>query len=1469
MTGTNFNAGTEVVFPIRDDAGNTSQQAVAPSIINAAGTSMQVQVPTLATTGPVQVVNVATRNPRRQRQFLSTDAIYRGMSVQFTAGGSTSAINFADGGLEGISNESWGIDNVSVTGTGGTVFSDKFNSGSADAAWALNDVDSSQAGVFTDFLGRFSNGGDTLNLAGLTAGQTYTLHFDLYALDSLDGLATNVDGSGNIIPSQYGPDEMNVSVDGVRKLNLQMANFPTEVQNFNGSATLPLQIVPTLTGMDGSPSGDGAFSLFGSGFQGGATTITVGGVTLPNAQFTNQFLNRLLNGGNGQDRIAAPLTLDGPVTVTTNGGSATLPGYNYVGTPGVVFTGITSTATDGVAGGAGASANVGQTITLIGEGFTSGTLVQFSAEDASGVHGTVTRTGTASADGRSLTIVVPALARTGNVTVLGSGTPVALQVVPFARSVGGTVASGNTIEVETTGVTPAEVNVTIDGQAATVLGLRDTVDVNSYNVGSAIGGQQLLTLAVPAGVSAGVIAITTPGGATSLVTGASIAAQPTFSPADEAGDTLATAPVVPLPVNASVVIGGAVGDGANGTKDVDLYQVTLGGAEQLNVTINASPYTQVRFFNAAGQQVGTQFGPQVNPNTTSTAAHFTAPVAGTYYVGITGYNNVTYDPTVEASGTAAGFTGAYTLTLEHVAAGGTRVSGITATAASGTPAVSGVASANIGDTITLTGTGLVSGDQIVFTGLENGGNLYAIVVDPSTVAADGTSLTVVVPAEATTGTVRLARDDSGILLQIVPVLSHVDLLGSPTMSGSGFAEGLTTLNFGTAKFVDITRDSNGIDVFNTNHMANFALPDGVEGGPLSVTTPGGTSATYGLTFTGITGVATSGTPANGGQASANAGQTITITGTGLDTSADVVFRTIDDNGNKGLTVIHPTTAAGDGTSATVVVPGTAMTDVVRVIGDATANDVLLQIVPVVTSMTVTSVISDGSFSSVNFHGSGFIDGNGSSYRFGGTTVADSSSYNEGPDVFGSNTQVNLGVPLDPATFGPITVRTTGGTSAPITLTATATLANATATSGTPANLGQPSANPGQTITLTGTGLTTSTAVIASYTGSDANVRAYVLLTPDTAAGDGTSATLAIPSYFNGVTQLGVIGANSITLQIVPVLTSANIINTQTIRLFGTGLKEGSTVNPVTYNFAGGITTDTIGNSGPDVQNNVSGSDNTLVDLVEPVHGFGTVTTTTTGGTSAPMTLNELDPGDGFLRDVAMDPGTPGQMWIADNGSPAKLHLVNIATGTDVRAITLTSGGAPTTDFGSTNFFGGMQIVPVTPGGQTSLTLNGVAVPAGSILLFDGQTNPDRIIAVDPATGLILSTLVLGKNYDVTAGAYDPFSGNLYITDRTVIPTAIVGINPATGAEVANTRFNLPVNAGEAGLALDPAGDGSFWYGSDQSNNVYHLSAAGAVLKTDNLATQGIDDTEINGLSFDNSGRLLVASRLGVVYRVTV
>ena len=56
-----------------------------------------------------------------------------------------------------------------------------------------------------------------------------------------------------------------------------------------------------------------------------------------------------------------------------------------------------------------------------------------------------------------------------------------------------------------------------------------------------------------------------------------------FTPAGTSATRSRTAKAVTLPNDGAVTATGSIGDGANGTKDVDLYQVTLGAGEQLSV----------------------------------------------------------------------------------------------------------------------------------------------------------------------------------------------------------------------------------------------------------------------------------------------------------------------------------------------------------------------------------------------------------------------------------------------------------------------------------------------------------------------------------------------------------------------------------------------------------------------------------------------------------------------------------------------------------------------------------------------------------------------------------------------------------------------------------------------------------------------------------------------------------------------
>jgi hypothetical protein len=187
LRGANFNAGTSVLFRTRDAAGTTSVVAVNPLLISPDGTRMQVRVPDLATTGDVRVVNRGLEPLGFTHHGGAwVDSIYRQVTVSFTAQPDGSAsIRFTDGGLEDLSNESWGIDNVVVRNGAAQVFADDFEAG-AKANWSNTTTDNTNP-VFTRFSGRFGNTSQTLSLSGLSAGQTYTLDFDLYAIDSWEG----------------------------------------------------------------------------------------------------------------------------------------------------------------------------------------------------------------------------------------------------------------------------------------------------------------------------------------------------------------------------------------------------------------------------------------------------------------------------------------------------------------------------------------------------------------------------------------------------------------------------------------------------------------------------------------------------------------------------------------------------------------------------------------------------------------------------------------------------------------------------------------------------------------------------------------------------------------------------------------------------------------------------------------------------------------------------------------------------------------------------------------------------------------------------------------------------------------------------------------------------------------------------------------------------------------------------------
>ncbi|MFM1902830.1 MAG: hypothetical protein RLZZ440_730, partial [Planctomycetota bacterium] len=134
----------------------------------------------------------------------------------------------------------------------------------------------------------------------------------------------------------------------------------------------------------------------------------------------------------------------------------------------------------------------------------------------------------------------------------------------------------------------------------------------------------------------------------------------------EPNDTLATATVgLPAGMGESG-FAGVIGDGANGLRDVDLFTVTLAAGESIDVAVIAQAAgstldSYLRLFDATGGQLAAN---DDSGSSLDSRLAFSAAVAGTYYVGVSGYGNTSYAPAA-GSGTAPGSTGAYTVTFQR------------------------------------------------------------------------------------------------------------------------------------------------------------------------------------------------------------------------------------------------------------------------------------------------------------------------------------------------------------------------------------------------------------------------------------------------------------------------------------------------------------------------------------------------------------------------------------------------------------------------------------------------------------------------------------------------------------------------------------------------------------------------------------------------------------------------------------
>jgi hypothetical protein len=169
--------------------------------------------------------------------------------------------------------------------------------------------------------------------------------------------------------------------------------------------------------------------------------------------------------------------------------------------------------------------------------------------------------------------------------------------------------------------------------------------------------------------------------------------------------------------------------------------------------------------------------------------------------------------------------------------------------------------------------------------------------------------------------------------------------------------------------------------------------------------------------TGIDATALCGTPADRSLPSANARQSISVTGRGLGIGDYLVLFTIDETGCKEAGFVSVESVGADGRTAQFVLPRDVTTDEVFLVDDYSRARFVLQIVPCITGFRDPF----GPFS-----GTGFVEGGMTAFVGSEEYLDTGPGDDDGIDVRGENTNFVLTAPFDPT--GPVHVETEGGSS---------------------------------------------------------------------------------------------------------------------------------------------------------------------------------------------------------------------------------------------------------------------------------------------------------------------------------------------------------------------------------------------------------------------------------------------------------
>jgi hypothetical protein len=788
-------------------------------------------------------------------------------------------------------------------------------------------------------------------------------------------------------------------------------------------------------------------SVTGTGFS-GATSVHFGSVLAANPK---------VNSDTSITVAAPPGTVTGnpvDVTVTTHAGTSPTTSsdqYTYTGAP--VVTGVSPNE---------GSPLGGYSVSISGSAFTGATAVDFGPTASSfAIEGdsSITATVPAGSGTVNLTVVTPAgRSATSSSDQFTYGAPIVASVSPDAGSplggypvtITGTGFTGATA-VDFAGTPATDVVVTSDDSlTATVpagTGIVDVTVATAAGTSATSPADQFSYVALPTVTSVSPNDGPLAGGTVVFVTGTSLTGASVVHFGTTAAtdvtvtsDTslMATAPAGTGTVDVTVTVPG----GTSATSSADQFTYVAaptvtgvspssgpssGGTAVMITGTGFSSATEVDF------GIGNSTGFTVNSDTSITATAPSSP-AGAGPVDVT-----VIDPGGRSATSSRDvFTFFVLPTVTAVSPTAGPVAGGTEVLVSGTgftPSTAVEFGSTAGTAITVLSSSLLVATSPAGTG----------VVDVTVTTAPGTSAT----SPADQFTYETAPTVTSVSPSEGPMVGNL----SVTVTGTNFI-GAVEVDFGT-------QASASFSVTSPSTITATA-PSSVSPGAVNVTvvTPSGTSArspadrfTYVAAPT-IVGLSPDNGPVSGGT-------TVTITGTNLSEASGVTFNGVPATGvvvnsSTSVSAVAPaqTTPAPFGATVQVTTPGGTA-------GDGSGSDVFsyTPVVPTITSVSPNSNTSLGD-SLVTVTGTGFTTD--ATVDFG------SSGALEGDVTVNSSTSLTANSPAGSPGTVDITVTTSGGTSA-VTSADEFTYVSETPTMEIMPSTGN---NPGDTVTITGSGFPT-------------------------------------------------------------------------------------------------------------------------------------------------------------------------------------------------------------------------------------------------------------------------------------------------------------------------------------------------------------------------------------------------------------